>query len=400
MSIANKLIAVSGSSGYEHWVSFLDTPDHERYYNIFTSTTGDIYTGYANLTAGRYYVVKQSPRGDTLWVKSYDYINIRAMGCCDPYGNVYIVGPSTSANNRVIVMKTNSEGDFLWAKELAFYNILAAPIIGGVGADADGNIYAVGTFGVVSTSKTAVAFKLNSQGVFQLAKSIAHNTNSSTCALAVRGDTFVIGGNNVNDAGKRYRSKFDTTGNTIWAASDDHNPLAILFYDFAIDSNENVFGADKAWLTKYAPNGDLLWSYRYNTSSTSVMSKVCVDSSDNVFISDEYKIIKCDNDGNVIWANTTNLPISDMKVDDEDSVIISGNTFFDSYGIWSAKLPGDGSGVGTYDSFTYSSSTATPTPQTLTVGSTVTTNISTYSDSTASITAQVEDVPIDVIQVI
>jgi len=161
----------------------------------------------------------------------------------------------------------------------------------------------------------------------------------------------------------------------------------------AIDSANNIIvtgrtdsdgagGADFL-IAKYNSAGALQWDRTLGGTGTDVGNAVAIDSANNIIVvgytnSDgaggaDFLIAKYNSAGALQWDRTLGGTISDsgnaVAIDSANNIIVVGYTASDGAGgndLLIAKLPPDGSGTGTYGSFTYEAAVLTDAPAVLT----------------------------------
>jgi hypothetical protein len=342
---------------------------------ISTDASGNVYmTGYFEspiITFGNYtltntenygssdiFIVKYDSSGNVQWARSAGGINddsgrsdIAYDIAADAYGNAYVVGcfrtdsitfgsylltnyaaDSLFNYEDFFIVKYSSEGDVLWAKSAGGNNF---DIGYGVTIDAEGNVYATGSFDNSITFDSYVLTNIE-------------NTNNEN----FNGDIFIV--------------KYDSLGNVIWAKNSGGNGADIA-YSIAVDnsgnlyiagyfqSNSIVFGTDTltnhssnydALLAKYSSEGNVLWAISTGGSEMDGMNSIATDPNDNVYISgnfnsdsivlgddtlvniDSYSffIAKFDSAGNEIWTTNSlsNSIIKNITTDIYGNLYVTG----------------------------------------------------------------------------
>lgn len=189
---------------------------------------------------------------------------------------------------------------------------------------------------------------------------------SYSVAMDASGNAFISGGTYGNlggpsaGGGDAFLAKYDPNGNLLWieqlgtSGSDGYGAVSI-----AVDGSGNAFisgftsgslgganaGYDDAFLAKYDPNGNLLWTEQLGTSATDHSYSVAVDASGNAFISGETYgslggtnagnqdafLAKYDPNGNLFWIEQLGTSKRDrsrsVAVDSSGNAFISGYTF-------------------------------------------------------------------------
>lgn len=237
--------------------------------NIFTtgyfgSTT--VFGNYTLTAAGVFdaFVCKSDPSGNVLWVKQFGG-NSDAYGfsiATDQSGNVFVGGDflntcvfgTTTLTTQIIngyICKLDGSGNVLWVKQLGVSNISRT---GGICSDANGNVYATGSF---SGSAIFGPTTLNSNG---------------------KEDGFI--------------TKLDGVGNTLWAknfggsGSDFGNDISSdqAGNTYVVGSFSTIatfgsylstsFGNSDGFVCQVDPNGLTLWVRQFGGSGADVCTSI------------------------------------------------------------------------------------------------------------------------------
>ncbi len=277
---------------------------------------------------GDIYVLKLDASGNLLWVKTFgssgsDIANSVAL---DANGNVYIAGsfaslvdfdPGTNVYNlssigqSIFVLKLNSSGDFVWAHAIGGsspYLTLDTSnnlyIAGQFGGTVDFNPGS-GTFNITSTGFSDIfLLKLNSDGNFMWAKSIAGENSNSSVSISNLA---------LDEASKIYLAGF-------FPGTVDFNPGTDVF-------NMTSTGSTDIFILKLDANGDFVWAKSVGGSNADAPRDIVVDSGGAIYLcgefqstadfnpgSDEFNlssngsydvfVLKLDNSGNLDWAKS------------------------------------------------------------------------------------------------
>jgi hypothetical protein len=370
------------------------------------------------------FLSKFDSSGDFLWAKTWGGSGsaVGSAVAVDNSGNVYVTGyfsgtvdfdPGSGVDNHsgggAFLSKFDSSGDFIWAKTWSASGK-------GVVVDSSGNVYVTGLFG------TSVDFdpgpgveshtsngdydvflsKFDSSGDFLWAKTWGGNYKD--CSYGVAGDgtgsVFVTGsigstadfdpGSGVdNHSGGAFLSKFDSSGNFIWAktwggsggenangvATDSTGSAYVTGYfsgtvDFDPGSgadNHTSNGESDAFLCKFDSSGNSLWAETWGGIGWDTASGISVDSSGSLYVTGDFYgtvdfdpgsgvdnqtirgesgafLSKFGSSGNFLWAETWGGLIGCVRgfsvvVDSSGSVYVTG-------GLWDTSVDFDpGSGV-------------------------------------------------------
>ncbi len=206
----------------------------------------------------------------------------------------------------------------------------------------------------------------------------AANDFSFSVAVDGVGNSYISGrtlgdldGNNagVNDA---FLAKFDASGLLVWTkqlgtSSHDHS------YSVAVDGAGRIYvsgfsagnlaginaGTYDAFLAKYDPNGNQLWSEQLGTTEEDYCQSVAVDGAGNAYISGYTKgslggtiaggedafLIKYDPAGTLLWSEQLGTALHDRSY--SVAIDAAGNAFIGGYTVGNLG----GTNAGAYDTF-------------------------------------------------
>ncbi len=266
----------------------------------------------------------------------------------DALGNVYVTGSSTGVGfgTDFASIKYARTGDSLWVRRWRDSVTFSA---GGndITTDAQLNVYVAGG---------PVTIKYDSSGNEMWVK---RNPNrypgfgSVGLQARISDSGYVyVGGQGVGLGGVPdiITWKLDTGGNLIWMAQyDGQDHDADRFYDMVLDPWGNIvvvgetyiaapqFGYDYITI-KYAPNGDTLWTRRYDAGvagwdlargvTVDVLGNIYVTGwSDSIGTGSDALTIKYDPDGNMLWTQRYNSPTNGGDTGDDIAVDRFGNVY-------------------------------------------------------------------------
>ena len=365
------LWAQSAGGSYQDWgnSSCTDASGNVYVTGSFSSQTitfGSIILTNSNSLGNNaeVFVVKYAPDGTVLWAKSTGG-NMGDEGksiFTDASGNVYLTGYFSSPtitfgtttlinywSNDIFIVKYNSEGTVLWAKSTSVnYNFKSTS----VSADFSGNVYVIGsfnsstlTFGTTILTNVNVGFvdffivKFSSDGTVLWAKS----------AGGIR-----------DDIGKSVST--DASGNIYVTGS--FGSSAITFGTTTL-TNTGDNGYKDVFITKYAPDGTVLWAKSTGGNFNDFGQSVSADSSENVYITGSFEspsitfgsttltqqdnnayssvyIVKYTPDGIVLWAKSASginyYESNSVSTDSSGNVYLTGSFVSDSISFGTTTL--------------------------------------------------------------
>lgn len=315
------------------WAKQLGGTLNEEGYSITTDVFGNVYTtGHFSETvdfdpganvfsltsygSSDVYVSKLDPSGNFIWAKQIGgrFIDLGHSITTDAYGNIYILGdfmgtadfdPSggvfnltspAESNTDIFICKLNSSGNFIWAKQISGSN---HDLGNSIKLDSIGNIYTTGSFeGTTDFDPGVNEYYLTSKGTFDI-----------------------------------YISKFDPSGNFIWAKQmggtslDYGNSIALdasgnvyttgSFYgtvDF--DPSASIYnltseGNDDAFVSKLDASGNFIWARQLGGNSNDEGASISVDKFGNVYSTGGFRSIADFKPG----ADTFNLTAAGFSSD-------------------------------------------------------------------------------------
>lgn len=361
------------------------------------------------------FLIKFNKDGTVDWNKklsSTGSTQFRSMSY-DSTGSIWIGGvDSPTSSNRGLLLNYLSDGTLQSQKvygPTGNYNYFNS-----MTHDSSDNIIVGGTMtraGATGFTYSAGIVKFSSSGVIQWQKSVydsSYNGGGITSVDSSDNVYLTVDGNNGD---KIYVVKFNSSGSTTWVRRLSMGSTTIS-KGSAVDSLDNLyvsfttssFGTGTiACVAKLNSAGTVQWcrslgSYEEGLYSDSLL----VDSNDDVYLTfrndtgadPDIIIAKYNSSGSLQWQRSLRSSSDDYPqngytgLDQNDNPLIS----FYSKALssdWSgvfAKLPPDGSGTGTYGSFTYAATSFTSTSRSISSSSHSTT-IANYSNSIATLSA-------------
>lgn len=300
------------NAGNRLWATYYGGEKDDDAYGCATDAMGNIFisgttasqlaiahNGHINTAPGweDAFLVKFSSNGTRLWgtyrgASSSDY----GYGCTSDGSNVYLTGSSGG----IFLTKYNSSGNILWNFSESG-NLTYSKSGYGCTTDADSNIYLAAYARSAQFSDKAILFKLDSSGnqVWRKTFGGSWSNRAHDCAVDSMGNAYFVGttwspsgvsyGNahqqNFGGNTDAFLVKYDSSGTMKWATYLGGSGSEFA-YHCAIDSSQNIYlagsstsgnaiskngyqpryaGNRDAFLSKFSPNGSLIWSTYYGT---------------------------------------------------------------------------------------------------------------------------------------
>ncbi len=312
-------------------------------YAIITDTDLNVYvTGQSRKYGDNfsYVTIKYNTNGDSSWVRRYNKC-YSGLGCdnggftvdLDNLGNVYVGGTRS-------LIKYSSLGDTVWVKDsirivkLIVYN--------------DQNIYATG----ISRSggmNSYITYKFDLSGniLWYRLYRVGSTNEPNDIVVDRQGNIIVTGRSNTLPPNINYdyiTIKYNPNGDSLWTRRYDGGaPMGLDFgYGIAVDSFDNIYvtgrsdinGISRYVTLKYSPVGNVIWTAQhYNDGSYA--TDIAIDKSGNVIVVGNtcnagcYTTVKYTNSGNFLWAKsylqtTSFVPISNtVLLDNNDNIYVN-----------------------------------------------------------------------------
>ena len=370
-------IAAAGSGGSEYWVAAIGGASSETSSSINFDPDGNIVvSGSVNTNV---LALKTDPYGQLLWQTEIDSNPSKAEYvfdmATDSSGDIYI-GCNSYAFGTYggeCLLKLNSSGNVQWLKG---YTNAYGGQLKFIFVDGSDRIHAIG-YG--STLSNRDYFIFNTSGGEIYKRRFYQNTTgaidnpNAACISASGNNVAITGRGNYDGVGfDGYFFEFGSTGlitrNKRWYGSTTSK--SEIAYGIALDSSETYY-----YVSVYSADalGDVLFKFAKASPATSVLKRelshrfneIVSDNSGymyGLFYGGSYSyIVKFDASFNIIWQRYVNMGVTKIRIDANDNILIVGHMAagFGSNDIVFAKLPGDGSGTGTYGGFfSYATTTA------------------------------------------
>jgi len=278
-------------------------------------------------------------------------------------------------------------------------------LLGGTGSDYGNAVVIDSANNIIVTGRTdsdgaggvdVLIAKYNSAGALQWDRTLGGTGTDIGYAVAIdsANNIIVTGWTDSDGAGFNdfLIAKYNSAGALQWDRTLGGTGTDI-GYAVAIDSADNIIvtgwttsdgaGGSDLLIAKYNSAGALQWDRTLGGTGSDVGYAVAIDSANNIIVTGQtnsdgaggldFLIAKYNSAGALQWDRTLGGTATDIgyavAIDSANNIIVTGRTASDGAGgtdLLIAKLPPDGSGTGTYGSFTYEAAVLTDAPAVLT----------------------------------
>jgi len=263
------------------------------------------------------FLTKYDPAGNLLWTEQLGTSNeeLSRSVAVDTSGNAFISGRtkgSLSGTNAggydAYLSKYDTNGNLLWTEQLGTSH---SDNSSSVAVDGAGNIFISGSTegnlgGINAGHDDAFLSKYDTNGNLLWTEQLGTSgyDHSNSVVVDGSGNVFISGGTSGHLGGTgegstdAYLAKYDSTGNLLWTEQigTSHSDYSS---SVAVDGAGNIFisgttygnlggvnsGGYDAFLCKYGPAGNLLWTEQLGTSGYDHSYSIVVDGTGNAFIS-------------------------------------------------------------------------------------------------------------------
>ncbi|MEZ6191258.1 MAG: SBBP repeat-containing protein [Phycisphaerales bacterium] len=307
------------------WTTQIGTTNEDYSLSVAVDMAGNIYIsgethgslGGTNQGGRDAFLTKFDPSGAELWSTQIGTASADASRsvALDAAGNAYIsgytsgsLGGNNAGRSDAFLTKFDPSGNELWSTQIGTASNDGSR---SVAVDAAGNAYITGSTygslgGPLAGSSDAFLTKIDPAGIELWTKQIgtASYDESYSVAVDAAGNAYIsgttegsLGGTNVGYADV-FLTKFDPSGNELWGTQ-----IGTTTYDesysVAVDAAGNAYisgqtygglggnnnGKYDAFLIKFDPSGNELWSTQIGTAGDDWNTSVVVDAAGNAYIS-------------------------------------------------------------------------------------------------------------------
>ena len=302
------------------------------------------------------------------------------MIAVDSSGNVYVNGTTnfTGGYDSMIIVKYNTDGNLDW--QFTFGDSNTQERGHGITVDSSGNVFVCGETTKNMTSIGALVAKLNNSGSLEWQRTLdASQTQIFYDVVVDSSDNVYVGGVGAVSSSTSYLvAKYNNSGTLQWKRTIGGSGASDNGRSITIDSSDNVYiggvstgggvGVYDCYTVKFNSSGTEQWQKSLGISGQQInIQAIASDSSNNVYVcgsqGSQFFFAKYDSDGNLDWQRTFSGSGTDtghgISADGNGNVYVVGSTSSSGAGsndILLITVPSDGTGTGTYGSFTYAES--------------------------------------------
>jgi len=418
----------ASGGGFAYWLATLGGSSVEQGHSVAIDLSGNSFSFGNTESAGAgdndFLISKRDGSGTIQWQRvlggtSQEFGRSVATDSSD---NVYVFGDTSSTGaggQDFLLAKYNSSGTIQWQR-----------VFGGTGSesgravatDSSDNVYVFGyTPSTGAGGQDFLLAKYNSAGSIQWQRVLGGASGEEGFSVATDSsdNVYVFGNTDSTGQGETdfLLAKYNSSGTIQW-----QRILGGTSNEFgkgvAVDASDNVYilgqtlstgaGGRDFLLAKYNSSGTIQWQRVFGGTSDEFASSAAVDSLDNLYVfgntesagagGKDFLIAKYNSSGVIQWQRVLGGTLAEegnsVALDPLDNLYVFGNTTTTGAGnkdFFLAKLPNDGSLIGTYEldgnNLVYAASTLTAATSSLTAAtSSLTAATSSLTSATSSLT--------------
>ncbi|MFH1891309.1 MAG: FlgD immunoglobulin-like domain containing protein [Candidatus Zixiibacteriota bacterium] len=322
---------------------------------VAIAPTGEVYqagwTFSSSGVSGDFMLLKWNHDGSLAWDKSWDFGTneiVRRVAIA-PNGDVVVVGDHNygAYTDNALLARVSSGGSLLWAKTWSVGWEVANDVI----VDEYGNIYICGPTGSANSSQDIFVSKYDEIGQLMWSKrcNLGGHQGASHLAISGNGVLYVVGemGSSLSPPQDAILFAFDEEGNFLWGrrwdSGSDERTSGI-----ALGSNNSVYitgtvvngglGGLDTFVLKFDEDGNLLWQKAWGGAGSDAYSVISIDSDDHIYVagrsssygSSSYGIylIEYESDGALLdqrlWEGGGNEEPRGIAIGNANEIYVSG----------------------------------------------------------------------------
>jgi uncharacterized delta-60 repeat protein len=313
-----------------------------------------IVTGWTYRINGTTYdwlTIKYNPDGDTIWTRRFGngLVNYAHAVVSDSWGNIIVAGETQEQIDSGTVfctVKYSPRGDTVWTR--TFHSKGTFDCLYGIAVDSKGNVIVTGR-GSYFTSSDYVTIKYDPDGNIIWKRVYDDGFDVARAITVDDSDNVIVTG--YSDGNTFYWSwctvKYTADGDTVWIARHD-TTQDNRAYGISTDGNGNVIVAGSvhdasslnpvATIMKYSRNGEIIWEKMYD--SIPLFISVKTDKWGNIFttggrirpgaINSDIVTMKCNSNGDTVWRTVYSDGYGNgakaIALDSSNNIIVFGES--------------------------------------------------------------------------
>lgn len=384
MFTTHKIQGAGGVGGEDqYWLTTVQkTSENVLAYGIGPDNSNSIYASCQEGISGSYnaLLLKFNDDGTVDFNKTLDVIGTEQFRdiIANPSGGVWVSGiDSPTSSNRGLITKYSSSGSVQLQKSYGptgDYNYFDY-----VTMDSSDNLIFTGPMtkpGFTGTNYGHGIVKLDSSGSILWQKNVAAGESFGGAVSVDSSDNIYT---QYFVSNYIHVIKFNSSGSVVWRKRFP----ASYARGNAIDSSDNLYisflelSTQNASIIKINSSGTVQWCRETGVQVNLFQDNVFVDADDNAYLTGkksgakELFVFKYNSAGSLQWQRSLSVSggssltatLTSTGIDNNGNVLLSGYTdaLTAPFSSFFAKLPSDGSGTGTYGSFTYAATSETST---------------------------------------
>jgi len=275
-----------------------------------------------------------------VWSNIYDgigkSIDMTNDALIDKDYNLYLAGRSAGIDGSqdLLILKYSRYGKLI--SEIRYFPTPASWDEGtSIDIDTEGNMYCTGNSSFGTSSPSAIIQKYSSDGKLLRNKNFLNSSEQYSEGIKIKIDKSnnIVVGYHLNGACfTKYTQSFDS----LWTVKISNSMSNFKINDIIIDPNNNVYtvltqyyfaGGDvpeqKVFLSKYDQNGNSVWN---KSLDLEYPRKLIFDNESNLLLESNGKedLVKFNSNGDSLWTYSSNGIMTDIKVDKENNILLSG----------------------------------------------------------------------------
>ncbi len=341
--------------GLKKWIrkTPIERADLEDYALLKASPVAGIYVTCSRFGNPNFSVIKYDEDGQERWQASYvipddNFWQPQTM-TVDDSDNVYVSGWADANSGRhCLTIKYNPAGEQQWQVRYGAPEVEWNFATTAMQTDRLGNLYVGG-----HTWQSVFILKYNTQGeMVWSSETDQSHTDRGAMALNHDGGVFVAGRSTEHEAVNEedfLLLKLNSDGTKAWLNTyDGQYDESNIPSDLKFDKDGNIYVLGRSWATgtnsdivliKYTPEGELIWSVRYDNENSWDSAVMALDEAGGIYLAGSsfspagyyWITLKYDQAGSLLWQDLRETSMnsfpSNLVVSRTGDVYVAGDRF-------------------------------------------------------------------------